>query len=485
LVRQIAHIVDENLFRLSDVCDLYSGRGSAPADPRLLVKLALFEHIRGRTKPIAWYRDLKTDNEIQWLTFGLSASKTTLYDFRDRVEPLLQDWHNQLVGYAVEQKLITGRRASLDGTTIAANASRRKLVNLRQIEGRLSLLEQALAEAAQVPLVWTITTLDASLAPGWLAPTEAGKSEQYQRYLKVKQRLMLLLEENSRRRKDKRKPVDKIVVSVTDPESVFGRDKQKVYRPLYNTQTLSDVSSDMVLAFEVFAQHSDNDTLQLIVQRSEIAGAQLDALLVDAGYPTGEDLAFCEQRGIVLYGPWQENSFTQSKQDAERSQAPIEKAEFTWDAERNLYICPAGAELPFSHKKSRQRADGRTVRFDVHQASGLACVGCDLQPRCTRVPEKGRTVRRDLHQEQIDELRARMETVEAKLFYRQRGQTIERVFGDFKEHRNLRRFRGRGIRRARAQLGLTVLGHNLRIILRLRQSKIQESEHEDQTENTT
>lgn len=483
LVRQIAQIVDEGLFRLSDVCDLYSGRGSAAVDPQLLLKLALLEHIRGRTKPIQWYRDLKNDIEVQWLTFGMTVSKTTLYDFRNRVEPLLHQWNDQLVGYAVDQELITGRRASLDGTTIAANASRRKLVNMRQIDRRLSLLEEALAESSQVPLEWTITTLDASLVPGWMAPTEAGKREQYQRYLKVRQRLVLLLEQNSRRRKDKRKPVDKIVVSVTDPESVFGRDKEKVYRPLYNVQTLSDIGSDMVLAFEVFAQHADNDTLQSMVQRSEIAGARLDSLLVDAGYPTGEDLAFAEQRGIILYGPWQENSFTKSKKDAD-PQAPIDKTEFTWDAPRSLYICPGGAELPFSHKKSRQRADGRTIRFDVHQAPGPDCGTCDLQPRCTQAPEKGRTVRRDLHQEQIDELQARMETVEAKLLYRQRGQTIERVFGDFKEHRNLRRFRGRGIRRARAQLGLTVLGHNLRTILKLRQTKIQEPANENPTKNT-
>ena len=94
-------------------------------------------------------------------------------------------------------------------------------------------------------------------------------------------------------------------------------------------------------------------------------------------------------------------------------------------------------------------------------------------------------MRRDRHQEQIDELQARMETVEAKLLYRQRGQTVERVFGDFKEHRNLRRFRGRGIRRARTQLGLTVLGHNLRIIHKLRQSKIPEPASENQTKTAT
>ena len=213
LVRQISDLIDQDLFQLADVCDLYSGRGSAAVDPQLLLKLAVFEHCRGRTKPIEWYRDLSTNIEAQWLTFGMTVSKTTLYSFRDRVEPLLHQWNDQLVHYAVEQELIAGRRASLDGTAVAANASRRKLVNMRQIDRRLSLLEQALAESTQVLLVWTVTTLDASLVPGWMAPTEAGKRSQHQRYLKVKQRLALMLEENSRRRKDKRKPVRRKAVA--------------------------------------------------------------------------------------------------------------------------------------------------------------------------------------------------------------------------------------------------------------------------------
>ena len=71
----------------------------------------------------------------------------------------------------------------------------------------------------------------------------------------------------------------------------------------------------------------------------------------------------------------------------------------------------------------------------------------------------------------------RMQTEEAKSLYKQRGQTIERVFADFKEHRNLRRFRGRGLTRARTQMGLTVIGHNLRIIAKLRQRKKREAEN--------
>jgi hypothetical protein len=54
---------------------------------------------------------------------------------------------------------------------------------------------------------------------------------------------------NSRRRKDKRKQDGKIRVAVGDPMAPFGLDKLKTYRPLYNVQAMSDVETDLVLAY--------------------------------------------------------------------------------------------------------------------------------------------------------------------------------------------------------------------------------------------
>ncbi len=54
-----------------------------------------------------------------------------------------------------------------------------------------------------------------------------------------------------------------------------------------------------------------------------------------------------------------------------------------------------------------------------------------------------------------------MLTSEAKELLRRRGQTAERGFADLKEHRKLRRMTGRGLSRARADVGLCVLIRNL------------------------
>jgi hypothetical protein len=54
-----------------------------------------------------------------------------------------------------------------------------------------------------------------------------------------------------------------------------------------------------------------------------------------------------------------------------------------------------------------------------------------------------------------------METPDAKAFMRRRGQTAEHGFADLKEHRKVRRMTGRGLDRAKAEVGTCVLTHNL------------------------
>ena len=65
-----------------------------------------------------------------------------------------------------------------------------------------------------------------------------------------------------------------------------------------------------------------------------------------------------------------------------------------------------------------------------------------------------------------------MATPEAKALYKLRGQNVELVNADWKQHRQLRRFSGRGLARAGYEVGLLVLAHNL-VTLRTEEKKIQ------------
>jgi len=64
------------------------------------------------------------------------------------------------------------------------------------------------------------------------------------------------------------------------------------------------------------------------------------------------------------------------------------------------------------------------------------------------------------NEELLDRLRERMHTAAAKKFYKLRSQTVELSYADMKEHRDLRRFHGRGLKGVSADVGCQVLTHN-------------------------
>jgi hypothetical protein len=92
-------------------------------------------------------------------------------------------------------------------------------------------------------------------------------------------------------------------VSPGDPEAPLGLDKDHVFGPLYTVQTVRDVTSPLILGYDVFAQASDAATLPPMLRRSQqLTGRNLKDLLADSAYVTGMDLAECAAQDVTLYG---------------------------------------------------------------------------------------------------------------------------------------------------------------------------------------
>jgi hypothetical protein len=275
---------------------------------------------------------------------------------------------------------------------------------------------------------------------------------------------------NRGKRSSKRKAADKVVVSVSDPEAVVGRDKEKVYRPLYNVQVVDDLDSPLILGYEVFAQQNDAGLLAPMLTRLEdLIGHALETLLADTAYAGGADLAAAAQAGVTVYAP--------TPTDGKNKEKQIPKSQFTWLGAEETYACPQGHRLVYEGSSRQRRSGTETVELHGYRCPPAHCRDCPLRARCTPNPAAGRTISRGEHEALIEALRARMATAEAKALYRLRSQTVELVNADWKEHRKLRRFSGRGLRRVRCQVGLVVLAHNLVTLLsqekKAREKKIQ------------
>ena len=176
---------------------------------------------------------------------------------------------------------------------------------------------------------------------------------------------------------------------------------------------------------------------------------------------TGIDLALCAQAEITLYGPWKAH-------DVRAPETPrlFTKAQFAWLPELETSRCPAGHVLKRGGRETYVRSGGREEVVMRYGVQGSTCQACPLRPPCTTSHKVGRSIRRSEHEDVISAHQAWMETESAKAVYRLRGQTIEIVFADLKEHRGLRRFSGRGLAHVRTELALEVLVHNLLVLHR-------------------
>ncbi|HLA85858.1 MAG TPA: IS1182 family transposase [Thermoguttaceae bacterium] len=440
---------------------LYLGVGLPPIRPDLMLAIVLIEIRMGRPRPSQWFRDTKENMVLQWAGFGIRPSRACWYDFADRVAPLLERWNAEVLQLARQRGVTQAERMSLDGTSVAANASRHRLVNEATIEKRLAELDIACqADAAAQP---------PPNEPAWMAKHPDTREGQRRRYRRARERLVELHAVNNRQDPKKRRKPEKIVVSTSDPEAALGRDKHNVFRPLYNVQLVRDLDSQLCLGYQVFAQPTDAGTFSPMLERvANWTGVKPKAMLVDAGYVTACNLAICDQGGIALYGPWQENDFSKKKKKEKQDAKPrpIGKEHFTWLPEQNMYRCPEGHPMPWIGQEKRRQSDGQINVVHSYRCSPQHCRACPRQVACSTNPNRGRAVKRSEHEALVEAHRTRMATAEAKSLYRLRGQTVELGFADFKQHRSLRQFSGRGPYRAQRQVGLTVLAHNLLVVHR-------------------
>lgn len=424
----------------------YAGRGSLPYPPDLLLKAVLYEVQRGHHSPAAWHRDAHDSGPVRWLLRGLTPTRSCWYAFRDRLGPQLEELNRQALHQAVAQELTPAARGALDGTAVAANASRHKLVNAATLAERV---QQLTAEGGTEP---------SGTRPAWMAPTPTGRRRQRRRFQQAQVHLGRRQAQNHARKKSKQRPPDKIRVSPSDPEAALGLDKEDVFRPLYNVQLVDDLDSPFLLGYEVLDQPNDAGAVgPLLARVNKLVGHPLHTLLADTAYTGGPDLAAAAAAGACLYGPL--------PKDGARADKQIPKSAFTWSPKERVYVCPQGYQLVYAGSGRNKRSGAGSVLLDTYRCPPEHCTGCPLAARCTPRPDKGRTVSRSVYEEMVEGLRERMATAEGKELYRRRSQTVELVNADWKEHRKLRRFSGRGLARARCQVGLLVLSHNLLTLL--------------------
>ena len=239
----------------------YAGRGKVPHRPDLMLAIVLFELRRGQRQPSQWFHDTHENCALWWLGYGIRPARSCWYEFRERTAALVDTMNTHVLHQVVEAELTTGERGALDGSAVAANASRRRLLNAERLQQRVPQLQAARHEDTQGETPAEV--------PAWMAQTPRSRAAPCERYLQAQAHLTGLQAANQHYSPSERRAPDKLVVSTGDPAAALGLDKDHVFRPLYTIQTVRDVDSPLILSSDVFAQATDAGTFSPMLARTE------------------------------------------------------------------------------------------------------------------------------------------------------------------------------------------------------------------------
>lgn len=409
--------------------------GSPPYDPAMLLKLYLYGYLHRVRSSRLLEAECQRNVEVIWLTGKQAPDHKTIADFRkDNVQPF-QAVHRQFRLLCHKLNLFGAQLAGLDGTKV--NAVNSKDANFNEAKLR-ELIQRADAQLAEY-----VNALDAADA--------AGPEDRRLSRAELEAKIAALQEKRDWHEELLGQlDAEQKQISVSDPDarrmragsgSVVG----------YNAQAAVDHQNKLIVAEDVTNEETDLRQLSGMAKEAKAnLGVGKLEVVADTGYCTTAQVAVCEQHGITAYVP-------QADTSANTKQGLFGKSRFTYDAPKDVYVCPAGTELTYRFNTYEL---GRELRY--YRASG--CKACALKKQCTR-NKANRTITREQDEAVMEAMAARVRAHPEKL--KLRKQLCEHPFGTIKRFFGYTYFLMKGLTKVRAEWSLMTLAYNLKRVLNL------------------
>lgn len=403
--------------------------GRPPFHPAALLKLYLYGYMNQVRSSRRLEREAGRNVEVMWLIGHLTPSFKTIADFRAQHPGAIVATCRSFIQFCRGQNLYGGRLLAIDGTKIEAVASRKKVLTPEKLRKQAEAIDRKIAEH--------------------LAAMDAADREDEDQAAPAGPEVTAALEALRRERAEvagKAAHMDKHKLRQWvqgEPDARRMRTARHGAQVGYNAQTAVDGQHGLIAAFDLTNEGNDHRQLfPMAVQAKEALEAEAPTVVADAGYANGEQAQQCADAGITVAVPCAQVANPADEQLFTRD-------DFTYDPVNDTYGCPAGETLTRRDSPS----DAGQARYTTK-----ACRGCPLKPGCTKAGH--RTITRGPHQAARDAMHQR--TLDDPALMRSRRCLAEHPFGTMKWMLGQPRFLVRGLRKAKAELALIVLGYNLK-----------------------
>lgn len=406
--------------------------GRPPYDPGDLLKLYIYGYLNRVRSSRRLAAEATRNVEAMWLINRLTPSFKTIADFRKDHAAAMVRVCRAFLAFCREQALFGAELLAIDGSKIAAVASRKQVITADRIAKQREAIERKIAdylaamdavdreEAAPEPV-----TVDVAAAIAALKERRAKLQGQVEELARTGRKQKVL----------------------TEPEARLMRTPHG-HQVAYNAQIVVDAKHKLIAAFELTNEGNDQQQLHpMAVRGKEAVGASEVTVVADTGYSNGAHGACCEQDGITAIVPRAETVNPKGKQYFSRDR-------FTYEPATDSWRCPAGETLSLSKTSRTQQKKEYTTQ---------ACGACPLKAPCTSAAH--RVIVRHFYEDARAAMHRR--AMADPIWMKHRRELAEHPFGTMKWLMGLPRFLVRGLKKAKAELALGVLSYNLKRVINI------------------
>jgi len=412
----LLRLIDQHInfdFVRQQLKDSYSETGRPSIDPELLFRILLIGYLYGITSERKLVEELRMHLAWRWFT-GLSFDQEIPHHStfsknrhgRFQESKLFEQLFEQIVRQCVEVGLVRGKHLSVDGSFVEANAAKESRIPREQ-----------LAEAAQVHQT----------------------VRQYLREVEQQNPLEEPVHEQDQ-------------VSTTDPDSTYATKGGTPARLGYYDNYLVDNASCVIVGVQGTAARMSQETVaaqDMLTRFAEWQGRAPESVAADTTYGNGEFLQWLADRSITPY--------MRTRDSVHRKRSPFFGPErFTYEAEQDRYICPAGQFLNYGGRCARNRTY-------TYIGTRKRCGACALRTQCTSAAFRCLAIH--MHEPVRQRARELANTPEFAKAQRQRKK-VEALFAELKNQIGLRRLRLRRLKFVREQFFLAAAAQNIKRLVR-------------------
>ncbi|MET3731987.1 transposase [Moheibacter stercoris] len=170
------------------------------------------------------------------------------------------------------------------------------------------------------------------------------------------------------------------------------------------------------------------------IENLEQNDIQINQVVADAGYSSGESLQYCADKNIDAYIP----NFGQYKPEREG---------FIYNAEKEQYECVQEGRNKAILLFKGIRTDSKGYEKKTYRSSEKDCKDCPVRAQCCGKVSKFKKLDDSIHKPLYDKMHQKL--LQNKSHHRRlvkrRSSTVEPVLGTLINHHNLKRLNSRGM----------------------------------------